>query len=107
LAAVIGSWAFVPWKILASAQKFISFLGGYTIFLGPMTAILITDYYIIRCGRVSVPDFYNFQGIYRYGKYGTNWRAVAALIIGFAPPLPGFIQNIQSTIPVSQGGQHL
>jgi len=28
LAAVIGSWAFVPWKILASAQKFISFLGG-------------------------------------------------------------------------------
>lgn len=65
LAAVIGSWAFVPvgldadkvddvseqtlltqrsqWKILASAAGFLSFLGGYTIFLGPMTAILMTE----------------------------------------------------------------
>lgn len=44
LAAVIGSWAFVPWKILASAPKFLAFLGGYTIFLGPMTSILMTEY---------------------------------------------------------------
>lgn len=44
IAAVIGSWAFVPWKILASAAKFIAFLGGYTIFLGPMTSIIITEY---------------------------------------------------------------
>jgi len=43
LAAVIGSWAFVPWKILASATKFLAFLGGYTIFLGPMTAIIMTE----------------------------------------------------------------
>jgi nucleobase:cation symporter-1, NCS1 family len=43
LAAVIGSWAFVPWKILASAQTFIAFLGGYTIFLGPMTSILMCE----------------------------------------------------------------
>lgn len=60
LAAFIGSWAFVPvrrntpenneeladvfqWKILASAKKFLAFLGGYTIFLGPMTSILMTE----------------------------------------------------------------
>lgn len=43
LAAFIGSWAFVPWKILASAQNFLAFLGGYTIFLGPMTSILIFE----------------------------------------------------------------
>jgi NCS1 family nucleobase:cation symporter-1 len=43
LAAVIGSWAFVPWKILASSQKFLAFLGGYTIFLGPMTSILMCE----------------------------------------------------------------
>ncbi|KAK5116542.1 hypothetical protein LTR85_009167 [Meristemomyces frigidus] len=108
LAAVIGSWAFVPWKILASAAKFLSFLGGYTIFLGPMTSILITDYYIVRRTNVSVPDMYNFHGIYRYSeRYGTNWRAVVALIIGFAPPLPGFIQDIQKSINISEGGQHL
>jgi nucleobase:cation symporter-1, NCS1 family len=72
LAAIIGSWAFVPvsyyvhcffsmawhaifhrnlipnlvlqWKILASAQTFIAFLNGYTIFLGPMTSIIMTEY---------------------------------------------------------------
>lgn len=62
LAAVIGAWLCVPvcyrvsryhpafstdislqWKILASAQKFLAFLSGYTIFLGPMTAIIMTE----------------------------------------------------------------
>ncbi|KEF57401.1 uncharacterized protein A1O9_05318 [Exophiala aquamarina CBS 119918] len=114
LAAVIGSWGFVPpqWKILASAQKFIAFLGGYTIFLGPMTSILMTDYYIVRRGNVSVPDMYNFHGMYRYSpRYGTNWRAVVAFFIGCTPPLPGFVNNIvvagYGKTSVSVGGQHL
>lgn len=112
LAAFIGSWAFVPWKILASAAKFLAFLGGYTIFLGPMTGILMTDYYIVRRGRVSVPDMYDFHGIYRYSpKLGTNWRAVAAFFIGCTPPLPGFVNNIvvagMGKTSVSSGGQHL
>ncbi|KZM27118.1 uncharacterized protein EKO05_0008988 [Ascochyta rabiei] len=109
LAAVIGAWACVPWKILASAQKFLAFLGGYTIFLGPMTAILMTDYYISRRGNVSVPDMYDFNGMYRYSaKYATNWRSVVALIIGFLPPLPGFINSVSlNTINLSDGGKHL
>ncbi|KAK3110894.1 hypothetical protein LTR53_014362 [Teratosphaeriaceae sp. CCFEE 6253] len=114
LAAFIGAWACVPWKILASSQRFLAFLGGYTIFLGPMTGILMTDYYITRRKNVSVPDMYNFQGIYRYSaRYGTNWRSAVALILGSAPPLPGFISSIvtsQQTIPkpiVAPGGQHL
>jgi NCS1 family nucleobase:cation symporter-1 len=114
LAAFIGAWACVPWKILASAARFLAFLGGYTIFLGPMTAILITDYYITRRGNVSVPDMYDFHGIYRYSaKYATNWRAIVALVVGFAPPLPGFINSIavsQEKFPkaiVDAGGQHL
>jgi NCS1 family nucleobase:cation symporter-1 len=112
LAAFIGSWGFVPWKILASAAKFLAFLGGYTIFLGPMTSILIFDYYIVRRGNVSVPDMYNFHGIYRYHpKFASNWRAVAAFFIGCIPPLPGFVNNIVvaggTTTGVSLGGQHL
>merc|ERR1711964_905292 len=83
IAAVIGSWAFVPWKIMGSAAKFLAFLGGYTIFLGPMTSILMCDYFIVRRGNVSVPDMYNFHGMYRYSpKYATNWRAVVAFFIG-------------------------
>ncbi|CAO2655123.1 Nn.00g101870.m01.CDS01 [Neocucurbitaria sp. VM-36] len=112
LAAFIGSWGFVPWKILASAAKFLAFLGGYTIFLGPMTSILMTDYYIVRRGNVSVPDMYNFHGMYRYSpKFGSNWRAVAAFFIGCVPPLPGFVNIIVvaglGKTNVSLGGQHL
>ncbi|CZT51556.1 probable uracil permease [Rhynchosporium secalis] len=119
IAAIIGSWAFVPWKILASAAKFLAFLSGYTIFLGPMTSILMTEfvthlhpYFIVRRGNVSVPDMYNFNGIYRYSpKYATNWRAVAAFFIGCIPPLPGFVDNIVvaglGKTGVSIGGQRL
>ncbi|KAJ4149875.1 hypothetical protein LMH87_010653 [Akanthomyces muscarius] len=112
IAAVLGSWGFVPWKILASAEKFIAFLNGYTIFLGPMTSILITDYFVVRRGNVSVPDMYNFHGIYRYSfTWGSNWRAVVAFFIGCIPPLPGFIDNIvrsgNGTTGVSVDGQHL
>lgn len=112
LAAFIGSWGFVPWKILASAAKFLAFLGGYTIFLGPMTSILITDYYIVRRRNVSVPDMYNFHGIYRYSpRYASNWRAVVAFFIGCVPPLPGFVNNIVvaggTKTGVTPGGQHL
>ncbi|KAB5511597.1 hypothetical protein GE09DRAFT_1269843 [Coniochaeta sp. 2T2.1] len=60
-----------------------------------MTSILICDYYLVRRGNVSVPDMYNFHGIYRYSpKLATNWRAVVAFFIGCIPPLPGFVDNI-------------
>jgi NCS1 family nucleobase:cation symporter-1 len=70
------------------------------------------SYYIVRRGNVSVPDMYNFHGIYRYSpRYGSNWRAVTAFVIGCIPPLPGFIDNIvaagNETTSVSLGGQHL
>ncbi|KAI9052943.1 hypothetical protein LZ554_003215 [Drepanopeziza brunnea f. sp. 'monogermtubi'] len=112
LAAVLGSWAFVPWKILASATTFLAFLGGYTIFLGPMTSIIICDYYLVRRGNVSVPDMYNFHGMYRYSpRYASNWRAVVAFFIGCIPPLPGFVDSIvaagNGTTSVSMGGRHL
>lgn len=75
-----------------------------------MTNLL--SYYIVRRRNVSVPDMYDFHGIYRYSpKFGTNWRAVAAFFIGCVPPMPGFVNNIvvaggQKT-SVSAGGQHL
>lgn len=70
------------------------------------------SYYIVRRGNVSVPDMYNFHGIYRYSpKFASNWRAVVAFFIGCIPPLPGFVENIVqaggSTAGVSLGGQHL
>ena len=72
------------------------------------------SYFIVRRGNVSVPDMYNFHGMYRYSpRYASNWRAVVAFFIGCIPPLPGFVNNIvvagnpKSVTGVSLGGQHL
>ena len=36
IAAIVGGWVIVPWKILNSATTFLAFMGGYSVFLAPM-----------------------------------------------------------------------
>ena len=62
ICAFIGGWALCPWEILArcvrlrrkiatvvshsllySATGFLAFMGGYTVFLGPIAGIMVTD----------------------------------------------------------------
>ena len=33
IAAIVGGWVIVPWKILSSAQTFLAFMGGYSVFV--------------------------------------------------------------------------
>lgn len=37
--AILGGWALCPWEILASAPGFLSFMSGYTVFLGPFAGM--------------------------------------------------------------------
>ena len=39
ICAILGGWALCPWDILASAPKFLSFMSGYTVFLGPFAGM--------------------------------------------------------------------
>lgn len=39
ICAFIGGWALCPWEILASAPRFLTFMAGYTVFLGPFAAM--------------------------------------------------------------------
>ncbi|KAF9219352.1 hypothetical protein BS17DRAFT_428288 [Gyrodon lividus] len=41
--AFIGSWALCPWEVLANSEGFLSFVNGYTIFLGHFPGIMVTD----------------------------------------------------------------
>lgn len=41
ICAIIGGWALCPWEILASAPRFLSFMSGYTVFLGPFAAMCV------------------------------------------------------------------
>lgn len=41
ICALIGGWVLCPWEILASAPGFLSFISGYTVFLGPFAGMYV------------------------------------------------------------------
>ena len=81
--------ALMPWKLLANYRTFIlGWLGGYAAFLGPVAAIMICDYFVIRRRVLHVDDLYLRGGIYEY-SHGFNWTAVIALALGAGTALAG------------------
>ncbi|KAF5326815.1 hypothetical protein D9619_004458 [Psilocybe cf. subviscida] len=42
-----------PWRILNTANSFIYTISGYAVFLGPLSGIMITEYYVVRRRRVK------------------------------------------------------
>ena len=102
-----------------SVQGFLTFMGGYTVFLGPFAGIMIADYYIVHRCRVDVPAMYDPHGRYRYNsgvvslflttkfpsleshfRFPQNWRAALAMIIAVPPLLPGLINSINPSISI-------
>lgn len=112
IAAIIGGWVIVPWKILSSAQTFLSFMSGYAVFLAPIAGILAADYWLVHKQNIDVPALYNPDGRYRYWK-GINWVALLTLLVAVCPNLPGLGFAIgrrddgTSSAHVSQGAQNL
>ncbi|KIW18448.1 hypothetical protein PV08_02736 [Exophiala spinifera] len=107
LAAVIGGWVIVPWKILSSASTFLAFMGGYAVFLAPMAGIIASDYWIVKKQHVDVPALYDPHGRYRYNITGINWRAMLAFLLAVGPNLPGLAYSINSGSKITTGAKHL
>ncbi|KAJ5787849.1 hypothetical protein N7457_002839 [Penicillium paradoxum] len=108
------SWCLVPWKILESAGNFLTFMSAYAIFLAPIAAIMMWDFWLVNHRRYDSLALYQPKNpIYRYefrlpgmsGKtmYGTNWRAVAAFLVGVAPNLPGLVNAVNPNIDIGAG----
>lgn len=86
----------VPWKIVSSGAGFLAFLGSYSVMLCPIAATMIYDYFFIRKGNLHVPSFYDTEktGVYWYNKTGTNWRAMAAWVMGFGIAISGVSNSV-------------
>jgi NCS1 family nucleobase:cation symporter-1 len=71
----------LPWHLYNSPSVIVYFLGGLGALLGPLYGIMVTDYYLVRRGRVNLPELYSEspEGAYHY-RGGVNLRAVAAFI---------------------------
>ncbi|KAF8846459.1 uridine permease-like protein Fui1 [Acephala macrosclerotiorum] len=106
IAAIIGGWVIVPWKILSSAETFLAFMGGYAVFLAPIAGILCADYWIVHRQHIDVPALYDPNGRYHY-FHGWNWRALIAMLISVGPNLPGLAYSINSNTKIAQGAKNL
>lgn len=98
IAGIIGI-LIMPWKLIASPDIYIfTWLIGYSALLGPVAAIMICDYFIVRRRRLVVGE------LYRPGGREPSWNAIAfiALGLGIALNFPGFLQeatNQRITVP--------
>ena len=100
ITAIIGV-AIFPWRLLESAGTYIyAWLVGYSALLGPIAGIMIADYFIVRKQKLVVEDLFRHGGRYD-GTNGWNLKGVAALAIGVAPNVPGFLHSVAlvSSVP--------
>ncbi|KAJ5708681.1 Allantoin permease [Penicillium malachiteum] len=72
-----------PWKLVNTATTFLTVLSSYSVFLGPMTGLMISSYFVINRQKIKVDDLYigNSTSIYWY-TWGVNWRASAGRSTG-------------------------
>jgi NCS1 family nucleobase:cation symporter-1 len=95
VSATIGL-VILPWNLYNNPLVIVYFLGGLGALLGPLFGVVMADYWLIRRGKVNVPELYTAspEGAYFYRK-GVNPRAiiamvpaaVLALVIAFVPAL--------------------
>lgn len=91
----------MPWKLLADPSGYIfTWLIGYSALLGPITGIILVDYFIVRRTVLNPQDLYQHMGEYTYTG-GYNLKAVLALILGILPNIPGFLVQIKVCDPDS------
>jgi NCS1 family nucleobase:cation symporter-1 len=84
----------MPWKLIADPTGYIfTWLVGYSALLGPIGGIMIADYFVWRKTKLSVPALYSGNDEYAY-RHGISWVAIAALLAGALPSLPGFLATI-------------
>jgi nucleobase:cation symporter-1, NCS1 family len=101
IATLIAGWAMVPWKIITSAESLINFMDSLGIFLAPIIAISIADYWVIKRRRVDVAALYRPHGRYHYIA-GMNWRAMLAMVCSIGPTMPSLAKNINSSLNIGR-----
>ncbi|KAA5973310.1 MULTISPECIES: NCS1 family nucleobase:cation symporter-1 [unclassified Pantoea] len=94
--AAVGSVLLTPWNLFQSPELIHYTLDVLGSFIGPLFGILLTDFYLIKRGRISVDDLFNATPAGRYWyRGGFNPKAIAALlpsvaiclVISFIPSL--------------------
>jgi NCS1 family nucleobase:cation symporter-1 len=86
-AVIVGLLAFAtfPWVLVRdeSAAGLQIFVQTYSAFLGPIFAVLVVDYYVLRRRNLNLASFYDANGPF----HGVNWAGIIAMAVGAAVAL--------------------
>mmetsp|Transcript_1725 Transcript_1725/g.4396 ORF Transcript_1725/g.4396 Transcript_1725/m.4396 type:complete len:343 (-) Transcript_1725:159-1187(-) len=102
ITAVLGA-IICPWNLISSSQGYIfTWLIGYSALLGPVGGILLSDYFLVRQRTLDIDALYSTDPRQPYWYTGgVNLAAIAALLAGVAPNIPGFLHSagVLSSVP--------
>ncbi|KAK0449149.1 permease for cytosine/purines, uracil, thiamine, allantoin-domain-containing protein [Armillaria borealis] len=88
LITFVAAWICQPWQLINRADRFLSVLSSFSVFLAPIMGIMCCDYYVLRRMRVKLSDLYELHGSYYY-TWGFNLRTIPVWIAGWAPTVGG------------------
>ncbi|KAE9405891.1 hypothetical protein BT96DRAFT_988134 [Gymnopus androsaceus JB14] len=91
-----------PWKILNTANTFISAISGYAVFLGPLTGIMFAEYHLIRRRKLKLSHLISTQLYERLLVYiRIEHSCYYCLVTGF------FASVTPATVQVNQPWTHV
>lgn len=107
LLIMLLAWPTQPWLFYNTSSTFITVMSSFTVFITPLTAMFMCDYYVIRKQVIKLSDLYvdSPKSIYWYQK-GVNWRNMLCFLFGAAPGLPGLIHAANPKIHINSGINH-
>lgn len=84
-----------PWRLVADPSGYIfKWLVAYSSLLGAVGGVMIADYFVLRRTRLDLRGLYDPAGPYWYSS-GFHRAGLAALALGIAPCVPGFLATIE------------
>ncbi|MBT2515236.1 NCS1 family nucleobase:cation symporter-1 [Arthrobacter sp. ISL-30] len=93
----------LPWNLYNNPLVIVYFLGGLGALLGPLFGVVMADYWLLRRGKVNVPELYTADpaGSYFYKK-GVNPKAIIAMLPAAAVAiLVAFVPALEAAAPFS------
>lgn len=85
--AVIGI-VVMPWKLAENSTSIFTFLNLIGGLLGPVTGVMLADYFMIKKSKIDIDALYSGKGSYEYNK-GYNVPAFVVTIIAAVVSLIG------------------
>ena len=84
---MIGFFGFIIgilWTTLLSQIGILSFIDTFGSFFGPISGVMIINYYLINQTKIQMKDIHNFS-IESSFNYSNGWhiKAIYSIIIGF------------------------